>query len=39
VIAGAGIPLIASGFDPQALDLVDSRVLESGVVVLTYRRV
>ena len=38
VIAGAGIPLIASGFDPQALDLVDTHVLESGVVVLTYRR-
>ena len=38
VIAGAGIPLVASGFDPQSLALVDSRVLESGVVVLTYRR-
>lgn len=38
VIVGAGIPLVASGFDPQALELADSRVLRSGVVVLTYRR-
>jgi dihydrofolate reductase len=38
VIAGAGIPLLASGFDPQALDFVETRMLESGVVVLTYRR-
>ncbi|MEU4625006.1 dihydrofolate reductase family protein [Actinoplanes sp. NPDC023801] len=38
VIAGDGIPLAATGFDPQRFTIVDVTQLTSGVVVLRYRR-
>lgn len=37
VIAGAGIPLVTSGFDPHRFDLIDATPLRGGVVVLRYR--
>ncbi|MFI5906076.1 dihydrofolate reductase family protein [Dactylosporangium sp. NPDC051541] len=38
VIAGQGIPLVRTGFDPIRFTLVSTTPLESGVVVLTYER-
>jgi dihydrofolate reductase len=37
VIAGDGIPVVAKMERPTALELVDTKVYESGVVVLRYR--
>ncbi|WP_328471637.1 dihydrofolate reductase family protein [Actinoplanes sp. NBC_00393] len=37
IIAGAGIPLAAAGFDPHRFALTDATPLGSGVVVLRYR--
>lgn len=37
VIAGSGIQLAASGFDPHRFVLIDATPLRSGVVVLRYR--
>lgn len=37
VVAGAGIPLAASGFNPHRFHLADVTPLPSGVVVLRYR--
>ncbi|MFJ2031586.1 dihydrofolate reductase family protein [Streptosporangium sp. NPDC087985] len=38
VVAGAGVPLFTAEFSPVHFDLADTRVLESGMVVLTYTR-
>ena len=38
VVAGAGIPLFATGFDPTRFNLVDSQALRSGAVILTYAK-
>ncbi|MEU4564111.1 dihydrofolate reductase family protein [Actinoplanes sp. NPDC023936] len=37
VVAGAGIPLAATGFDPHGFTLTGTTPLPSGVVVLSYR--
>ncbi|GGN84819.1 deaminase [Actinoplanes lobatus] len=37
IVAGAGIPLATTGFDPHRFDLIDTTPLDSGVVVLRYR--
>lgn len=37
-VVGSGIPLAARGFEPHRFALVDSRPLDSGVVVLHYLR-
>jgi dihydrofolate reductase len=37
VVLGRGKRLFEDGGDRQALELVDSRTFESGVVYLTYR--
>jgi dihydrofolate reductase len=39
VVAGAGVPLFARGFDPRRFALVDTRPFDSGVVLLSYRPV
>ena len=39
VIAGAGIPLAAAGFNPHQFTLTEATPLPSGVVVLRYRSV
>jgi dihydrofolate reductase len=38
VVAGAGIPLFSTGFDPTQFELVDTQALRSGVVILTYAK-
>jgi dihydrofolate reductase len=38
VIAGGGVPLVSSGFDPRRFTLRSAEPLPSGVVVLTYTR-
>ncbi|MEV0969074.1 dihydrofolate reductase family protein [Microtetraspora glauca] len=38
VVAGSGIPLFTADFSPAYFDLTGTRVLESGMVVLTYKR-
>jgi dihydrofolate reductase len=38
LIAGDGIPLAATGFDPHRFAIIDVTPLASGVVVLRYRR-
>jgi dihydrofolate reductase len=38
VVAGAGIPLFSTGFDPTGFRLTGTRTLESGTVVLSYDR-
>ena len=37
VVAGAGIPLADSAFDPHRFALADTRPLPGGVLVLRYR--
>jgi dihydrofolate reductase len=39
VVVGAGVPVLAHGFDPLRLELAGARPLPSGVVVLHYRRI
>ncbi|GAA3445503.1 dihydrofolate reductase family protein [Planomonospora venezuelensis] len=38
VVAGAGIPLFTTGFSPVDFTLAGTRVLDGGMVVLTYDR-
>ncbi|MEU9040121.1 MULTISPECIES: dihydrofolate reductase family protein [unclassified Kitasatospora] len=38
VVAGSGIPLFRTGFEPRTFTLTDSRVFERGNVILTYAR-
>lgn len=38
VVAGAGLPMFATGFSPTAFDLTDVRTFEGGNAVLYYRR-
>jgi dihydrofolate reductase len=38
VVAGSGIPVLATGFCPTAFILTQARTLDGGVVVLSYQR-
>lgn len=38
VVAGAGVPLFAGGFAPQAYDVTEVRTHKSGVLMVTYAR-
>jgi dihydrofolate reductase len=38
VVAGAGIPLFATDFNPTSFQLVGTRALEGGTVILSYER-
>ncbi|WP_354638080.1 dihydrofolate reductase family protein [Kitasatospora camelliae] len=38
IVAGEGVPMFRAGFEPHYFRLTDSRVFDSGTVVLTYAR-
>ena len=38
VVAGAGVPMFAGGFQPTQFELVERRSFTNGTTVLTYRR-
>ncbi|MEU4098439.1 dihydrofolate reductase family protein [Streptomyces sp. NPDC026673] len=38
VVAGAGVPLFAGGFAPQAYDVAEARTYKSGVLMVRYAR-
>ncbi|MDQ4012083.1 MAG: hypothetical protein M3228_15665 [Actinomycetota bacterium] len=38
VVAGAGIPLFSTGFEPTRFVLADSQALQSGTVILSYAK-
>ncbi|MFE0628414.1 hypothetical protein ACFW3D_15760 [Streptomyces sp. NPDC058864] len=38
MVAGAGVPLVAGAFAPQAYDVTEGRTHRSGVLIVTYAR-